>query len=166
LAKPSITTALTPSLEKTRVATRPATPPQKSTTIVAPDRGLFAVDGAFEALHELLKDTARVDQLPYVPAVGPAVLFAQKRNLDGPLVPSVIGVASEEKKRIPTSSGSAPARTWAPAEDLPASTSWQTTPAWAALRSLMLIPVPRSAAAPESDYLTHVAGFRYEERRP
>jgi hypothetical protein len=116
---------------------------------VAPDRGLFAVDGAFEALHELLKDTARVDQLPYVPTVGPAVLFAQKRNLDGPLVPSVIGVASEEKKRIPTSSGSAPARTWAPAEDLPASTSWQTTPAWAALRSLMLIPVPRSAAAPE-----------------
>src|SRR5918999_1617268 len=36
LAKPSITTALTPSLENTRLATRPATPPQKSTTMVAP----------------------------------------------------------------------------------------------------------------------------------
>jgi hypothetical protein len=36
-AKPSMTTALTPSLENTRLATRPATPPQKSTTMVAPE---------------------------------------------------------------------------------------------------------------------------------
>src|SRR4028118_2135397 len=37
--------------------------------------------------------------------------------------PSVIGVASEAKKRISTSSGSAPALTWAPADDLPERTA-------------------------------------------
>jgi hypothetical protein len=35
-AKPSMTTAPTPRREKTRLATRPATPPKKSTTMVAP----------------------------------------------------------------------------------------------------------------------------------
>src|SRR4028119_1487708 len=59
--------------------------------------------------------------------------------------PSGMGVASEAKKRISTSSGSAPALTWAPAEDLPESTSWRTTPAWAALRSLMCMPDPAGA---------------------
>ena len=52
-----MTTALTPSLEKTRLATRPATPPQKSTTMVAPE--VFSAYGALQALHELLDDAAR-----------------------------------------------------------------------------------------------------------
>ena len=144
LAKPSMTTALTPSLEKTRLATRPATPPQKSTTMVAPE--VFSVHGALQALYELLDDAARVDQLPYVAAVGSTVLLAHEGLLHGPLIALRYGGRVGGEKRISTSSGSLPARTCAPAEDLPASTSWRTTPAWAALRSLMLIPVPSSAA--------------------